>query len=65
MKSTENPYGSFKDDVSRLEAVKLRERRLLWVGLAVCGSTTLIFLFSDQPAAIAAGLGVIAQALLR
>jgi hypothetical protein len=65
MKNADNPYGSFKDDVSRLEAVKLRERRLLWVGLAVCVSTTLILLFSDQPAGIAAGLGVIAQALMR
>ncbi len=60
---SDNPYGLFKSDDLRLEAVRLRERRLLWTGIALCVSTTLVFLFSDQPAGIAAGMAAIARAM--
>lgn len=65
MTHPDNPFGPFKADGPRLEAVRLRERRRLWLGLAIVASMTLIFLFGDQPAALATGLGVIVQGLMR
>lgn len=67
-----DPFGTFEHDKSRLEAVRLRERRLFWLGIAnvcermavVC-ATTVICIFSDQPATIAASLGAIFQTLMR
>ncbi|MBP6750341.1 MAG: hypothetical protein KA144_11930 [Xanthomonadaceae bacterium] len=65
MRHPDNPFGTFKDDAPRLEAVRLRERRRLWLGLASMCAVTLICLFSDQPANIASSLGLIVQALMR
>lgn len=60
-----DPFGSFKHDKSRLEAVRLRERRLFRLGIAKVCAITLICLFGNQPAAIATSLGAIVQALMR
>jgi hypothetical protein len=43
MRQSDHLFAIFKNGGPRLEAVKLREYRLLCVGLAVCGSTTQIF----------------------
>lgn len=61
----DNPFGPFRNDTSRLEAVRLRERRRLLLGIAGMSAVTLICLFSDQPAAVAATLAAIFQALMR
>lgn len=62
---SDNPFGPFKHDGPRLEAIRLRERRRLWLGLAICASTVLVFLFGNPPAALATGLGAIVQGLMR
>lgn len=65
MTHCDNPFGRFKHDGPRLEAIQLRERRRLCLGLAICVSTTLIFLLGDPVAAFAIGLGAIVQGLMR
>jgi hypothetical protein len=65
MAHPDNPFGSFKNDTYRGDAVRLRERRRLLLGIAGMSAVTLICLFSDQPAAIATSLGEIFQALMR
>ena len=65
MARSDNPFGTFKHDAPRLEAVRMRERRRLWLGLASVCAMTLICLFSDQPANIARSLSPIVQALMR
>lgn len=62
MNQSDPLYGRFKDDGPRLKAVRLRERRLLWLGIASRFPITLAFVFSDRPADIAAG---VVQALMR
>ena len=61
MPHPDNPFGSFKSDDHRLEAVRLREDRLrlrewrrLWLGIAVCIAFAVVGLYADHPAAIAA-----------
>lgn len=61
MTHPDNPFRSFKSDDHRLEAVRLREDRLrlrewrlLWLGIAVCIAFAVIGLYADHPAAIAA-----------
>ena len=61
MNQSDPLYGRFKDDGPRLEAIRLRERRRLWLGIAMA----LAFLFSDRPADIAAGLGAVVRAVMR
>lgn len=60
-----NPFGPFKQDALRLEAIRLLERRRLCLGLAICVSMTLIFLLGDPAAAFAPALGAIVQWLVR
>ena len=60
-----NPFGPFKQDALRLEAIRLLERRRLCLGLAICVSMTLIFLLGDPTAAFAPALGAIVQWLMR
>jgi hypothetical protein len=65
MTHSTDPFGSFKHDKPRLEAVRLREQRRLWLGLAFCASTVLVLLFGDPSVAVLTGLGAIVQALMR
>lgn len=72
MTSSDNPFGPFKNDDHRLEAVRLREDRLrlrewrlLWLGIAVCIAFTVIGLYTDHPAAIAASLSALFKAFSR
>ena len=64
MNQSDPLYGRFKDDGPRLEAIRVRDRRRLWLGIASCPSMTFVFLFSDRPADIAAGLSAVVQALM-
>ncbi|MFZ5635873.1 MAG: hypothetical protein ACOY82_04735 [Pseudomonadota bacterium] len=61
----EDPFGKFSDDEKRLEAIKLRERRLLWLGLAYCASIVLVFLFGHPSADHLRLLPVLIQGLMR
>lgn len=63
MTPSENPFGPFKNDRLRLEAVRLRERRLLWPGLCGFVTVNVVCLFTDPTAAIAASPGTIFRAL--
>lgn len=65
-KPDKEDFGKFKNDKLRLEAIRLLERRRLWLGLAGCISVTLIFLFSNhQQTDIATGLAAMVRALMR
>lgn len=65
MTHSTDPFGPFQHDKSRLEAVRLRERRRLWLGLAFCASTVVVLLFGHPSVAVVTGLGAIVQALMR
>lgn len=65
MTHSDHPFGPFKHDRPRLEAVRLRERRRLCLGLAICVSMTLIFLLGDPTAAFAPAVSTIIQWLMR
>lgn len=67
----EDPFGKFAEDQFRLEAVKMRERRLLILGivnhcvrLSLCVSVVIVLLFTDHPAAVGGSLMALV-ALLR
>ncbi len=72
MTHPDNPFGPFKNDTQRLEAVRLREdrlrlreRRLLWLGLSACIAVTVVCLFADHPVAAATSLATLFRALSR
>jgi hypothetical protein len=65
MNQLEDPFGKFVDDGMRIEAVRLRERRRLWLGLAFCASTVFALVLGDSPVAVLGALGVIVQGLMR
>lgn len=72
MTHPDNPFGPFKNDDHRLEAVRLREARLrlrerrrLWLGIAVCIAFTVVGLYADHPAAITASFYKLFKAFSR
>jgi hypothetical protein len=69
MTHPDNPYGSFKSDDHRLEAVRLREdrlrmreRRLLWLGLSVCIAVVVVCVCTDHPGIGATSLATLFRA---
>ncbi|MGN6153225.1 MAG: hypothetical protein ACTHOH_14650 [Lysobacteraceae bacterium] len=72
MPHPDNPFGSFKSDDHRLEAVRLREdrlrlreRRLLWLGLSACIAVVVVCLFTDHPAVAATSLATLVRIFSR
>lgn len=72
MNHPDNPFGSFKSDDHRLEAVRLREdrlrlreRRLLCLGISACIAFVVACLFTDHPVAAATSLATLFGALSR
>jgi len=70
MTHPDNPFGPFKNDNQRLEAVRLREdrlrlreRRLLWLGISACIAFTLVCLFTDHAVVAATSLATLFRAL--
>lgn len=65
MARSDNPFGTFKHDKPRLEAVRLRERRLLWLGVGSLCAFTLVCLLTDQSVSVIASFVPIVQVLMR
>ena len=70
MPHPDNPFGPFKNDDQRLEAVRLREdrlrlreRRLLWLGISACIAFTLVCVFTDHAVVAATSLATLYRAL--
>jgi len=68
----DNPYGAFKSDDHRLEALRmredrlrLRERRLFWLGISGCIAFTVVCVFTDHAAAAASSLATLFRAFSR
>ena len=66
----DNPYGEFVNDRQRLQAVRLleerlrlRERRLLWLGISACIAFTLVCVFTDHAVVAATSLATLYRAL--
>lgn len=62
MSHPDNPFGPFKNDKQRLEAVRLYERRRLLLGLSMYATATVIGLLTDHPATVATSLGALFKA---
>lgn len=69
MSHPDNPFGSFKSDDHRLEALRLREdrlrlreHRLLLLGLAARIALTVVCLLTDHPGVAAASLAALFRA---
>jgi len=72
MPHPDNPFGSFKSDDHRLEAVRLREdrlrlreRRLLSLGLSACIAFVAVCVCTDHPVAAATSLATLFRAFSR
>lgn len=70
MPHPDNPFGAFKSDRLRLEAVwlredrlRLRERRLFWLGISTCIVFTVACVFTDHLVMAAILLATLYKAL--